>query len=68
MTSRQKHKPCIRCGKPVVRRYADGSVALNISSQLKAIDPRGFFCTLSCAAQFGVNAAESTLAGGNPRG
>ena len=58
-------KTCMQCGAEVRRKLADGSPAYNVSSWLKAVDKHELFCSMRCAARFGISAAERTMMGGN---
>jgi uncharacterized protein with LGFP repeats len=58
-----EYAPCAWCGRKVPRYaaqwgpYPAGSP--NVSGSMSHIDPTGIFCTMRCAASYGVRAAKA---------
>ena len=58
-----KRRVCLNCGKPIgplFQRPTADFPRLDMptrSHSISAMDPDGFFCTLRCAARYGVRAA-----------
>lgn len=52
-------KTCLQCGNRIPERKDSNAPGFVIqgSMSLYFMDPRGFFCTLRCAARYGVKAA-----------
>ena len=52
---------CLQCGKTFFRFTPDGNRALGSLTMIFA-DPDCFFCTLRCAARYGILAARAKKA------